>query len=55
MGTFELCEGEPPGGAALLGDGVAGEIYCYRLMVRGAVSLKLSVDSAGRTISFSPV
>jgi hypothetical protein len=29
------------------------ERYCFT--VRGSVSLKLSMDSAGRTISFSPV
>ena len=28
---------------------------CYFLMVRGSVSLKLRVDSAGRTISLFPV
>jgi hypothetical protein len=31
------------------------ETCCYILMVRGSVSLKLSADSAGRMISFSPV
>jgi hypothetical protein len=35
--------------------GVAPENNRYILMVRGALSLKVSMDSAGRTISFSPV
>ncbi len=43
------------GGAALFWTWVTRAIYCYSLMVRGSVSLKLRVDSAGRTISFPPV
>lgn len=35
--------------------GVAVEFTCYCLIVRGSVSVKLRADSAGRTISFSPV
>jgi len=32
-----------------------GGIYRYIFTIVGSASLKLSVDSAGRTISFSPV
>ena len=38
-----------------LGARVTRENNYYILMVRGSVSLKLSMDSAGKTISFSPV
>ena len=34
---------------------LAIEVYCYILTVRGSASLKLRVDSVGRTISSSPV
>jgi hypothetical protein len=42
-------------GGLCFGSGWLGEICGYILTVRGSVSLKLSADSAGRTISFSPV
>jgi hypothetical protein len=46
---------EPPGGGGFFWLWLTRQTYCYILMVRGSVSLKLRVDSAGRTISFSPV
>ena len=46
---------EPPGGAAFPLVGGTREMFRYCFTVRGSVSLKLSMDSAGRTISFSPV
>jgi hypothetical protein len=45
----------PCGAVLFLGARVTRENNYYILMVRGSVSLKLSMDSAGRTISFSPV
>src|ERR1700730_2938270 len=41
--------------AAFVWTWVTREICCYILTVRGSVSWKLRADSAGRTISFSPV
>jgi hypothetical protein len=45
---------KPPGGAAFSWK-VTRENNCYILIVTGSVSVKLRADSAGRTISFSPV
>ena len=46
---------EPPGEGGFFVDVVTRENNCYILMLTGSVSVKLSADSAGRTISSSPV
>lgn len=43
-----------PGGGGFVSFGCSG-IRHYIFTVKGLASLKLRVDSAGRTISFSPV
>jgi hypothetical protein len=56
VGRFEFCERRAAQvGGFPFGWGWPVELTCYCLMVRGSVSLKLRVDSAGKTTSFSPV
>jgi hypothetical protein len=55
LGMFEICDGRAARWGGFFVDPVTRENNCYILMVTGSVSVKLRADSAGRTISFSPV
>jgi hypothetical protein len=52
---LKCCDGRAARWGGFFVDTVTRENNCYILMVTGSVSVKLRADSAGRTISLSPV